>query len=260
MSRPPSFFITVGLVTNPPSPLAPLGPVATPPRSELPDGTRAQVLDAIAARAGGGTVDELAERVGVHSNSVRTHVAALVAAGLVDMLAEPPSGRGRPAHRYAVSVAGEALLASARGDRTSGGDEYRGLAQAFARHLGARRGAQREARAVGELWGAQVMAARPRRRGGVRRAVLSLLEDLGFAPVEESAAARGAGGEDRDAVLLRACPLLAAASENPDVICQVHLGLVAGARATLAPGDASQGEVQLLPFAQPGACRLILPG
>lgn len=261
MSRSPSFFITVVSVTNSAPAGQPLGPVPTPPRTDLPEGTRAQVLESIAGRSAGATVEELVESVAVHPNSVRNHLTALVRAGLVETVAEPPSGRGRPAHRYAVSVAGEALLATARAGLAGGGDEYRGLAQAFARHLGARRGAQREARAVGELWGAQVMAARPRSRGGVRRAVLSLLEDLGFAPAEEKGGGRGGD------VLLRACPLLAAASENPDVICQVHLGLVSGARSALAIGDHERGEVQgevqdevqLLPFAQPGACRLTLP-
>ena len=249
-----------------------LGPVATPPRTALPDGTRAVVLTAIGAAAGGAMVDELSATVGVHANSVRNHVAALVEVGLVDALTVPPAGRGRPAHRYAVSVAGEALLASARADRTSGGDEYRGLAEAFARHLATRPGAQREARAVGELWGAQVMAARPRGRGGVRAALLALLADLGFAPaaasasaapesaVPESAAPTGPanrrGSTIKDTVLLRACPLLAAATDNPDVICQVHLGLVVGARAALGT---TRGEVELEPFAQPGACRLTLP-
>ena len=254
-----------------------LGPVATPPRTALPDGTRAVVLTAIGAAAGGAMVDELSATVGVHANSVRNHVAALVEVGLVDALTVPPAGRGRPAHRYAVSVAGEALLASARADRTSGGDEYRGLAEAFARHLATRPGAQREARAVGELWGAQVMAARPRGRGGVRAALLALLADLGFAPaaasapdapestvtgstVPESAAPTGPanrrGSTTKDTVLLRACPFLTAATDNPDVICQVHLGLVVGARAALGT---TRGEVGLEPFAQPGACRLTLP-
>jgi predicted ArsR family transcriptional regulator len=237
-----------------------LGPVATPPRTALPDGTRAVVLTAIGAAAGGAMVDELSATVGVHANSVRNHVAALVEVGLVDALTVPPAGRGRPAHRYAVSVAGEALLASARAD-----------------HLATRPGAQREARAVGELWGAQVMAARPRGRGGVRAALLALLADLGFAPaaasapdapestvtgstVPESAAPTGPanrrGSTTKDTVLLRACPLLAAATDNPDVICQVHLGLVVGARAALGT---TRGEVELEPFAQPGACRLTLP-
>ena len=264
-----------------------LGPVATPPRTALPDGTRAVVLTAIGAAAGGAMVDELSATVGVHANSVRNHVAALVEVGLVDALTVPPAGRGRPAHRYAVSVAGEALLASARADRTSGGDEYRGLAEAFARHVATRPGAQREARAVGELWGAQVMAARPRGRGGVRAALLALLADLGFAPAEasasaapestatesavpestatesavpESAAPTGpanrCGSTTKDTVLLRACPFLSAATDNPDVICQVHLGLVVGARAALGT---TRGEVELEPFAQPGACRLTRP-
>ena len=243
----------------------------------MPAGTRGLVLSAIGARSGGATVEELSEALDVHSNSVRNHVAALGEAGLVDVVVEPPSGRGRPAHRFVVTVAAEAMLAVERAGTTGGGAEYRALAEAFARHLATQAGAKHEARAVGELWGGQVMATRgskARSAGGVRRAVLSLLSDLGFAPtpvtgarapIEDAdgaspaagATASGTGAKtDPDVVLLRACPLLESAQENPDVICSVHLGLVAGARRALGAAD---GAVDLEPFAQRGACRLTLP-
>ncbi|HQY98268.1 MAG TPA: helix-turn-helix domain-containing protein [Phycicoccus sp.] len=255
-------------MTKPPPHPSRLGPVATPRRDEVPTGTRGLVLSAIGARTDGATVEELSEALDVHSNSVRNHVAALGEAGLVDVLVEPPSGRGRPAHRFVVTVAAEAMLAVERAGTTGGGAEYRALAEAFARHLATQAGAKHEARAVGELWGGQVMATRgskARSAGGVRRAVLSLLSDLGFAPTPDTAVPEAAmdgkapatGAEaGSDVVLLRACPLLESAQKNPDVICSVHLGLVAGARRALGAAD---GTVGLEPFAQPGACRLTLP-
>jgi predicted ArsR family transcriptional regulator len=247
-----------------------LGPVATPRRDEVPAGTRGLVLSAIGARSGGATVEELSEALDVHSNSVRNHVAALGEAGLVDVLVEPPSGRGRPAHRFVVTVAAEAMLAVERAGTTGGGAEYRALAEAFARHLATQPGAKDGARQVGELWGQQVMATRgskARSAGGVRRAVLALLSDMGFAPtssergdegqeVAPTGASRSRTPDGRDVVLLRACPLLESAQDNPDVICSVHQGLVVGARRHLG---ASGGTVGLEPFAQPGACRLTLP-
>ena len=54
-------------------------------------------------------------------------------------------------------------------------------------------------------------------------------------------------------VLLRTCPLLDAARRHPEVVCQVHLGLVAGAlEAHHEPSDG----LRLVPFARPGACVL----
>ena len=43
---------------------------------------------------------------------------------------------------------------------------------------------------------------------------------------------------------------------HPDVVCQVHLGLVAGA---LEAHDESSDGLRLEPFARPGACELVLP-
>lgn len=263
--------MTNSLPSAPPG--APLGPVATPSRHAAPDGTRGQVLVALAEVPGGATVEELATALAIHANSVRNHVGALVESGLVDVVPEPPSGRGRPAHRYAVSVAGSALLAVEQAGRFGGGGEYRALAEAFAHHLATRRGAQREARAVGELWGAQVIAARRPQGVGARESVLSLLTDLGFAPAEDESAGGESAGDDpavgssagSGVVLLRACPLLESAQQNPEVICQVHLGLVTGARTALGATDGAGSEgsaarpVRLEPFAQPGACRLTLP-
>ena len=57
-------------------------------------------------------------------------------------------------------------------------------------------------------------------------------------------------------MLLRTCPLLDAAKRHPEVVCQVHLGLVAGA---LEADDHSAEGLGLRPFARPGACELALP-
>lgn len=228
-----------------------LGPVATPARPEGLDGTRLALLEALDTEARGATIDELATHLDVHPNSVRNHIAALDAGGFVDSVAEPPAGRGRPPRRYTASVAAQAMLAVARAGTHGGGSEYRALAEAFARHLARNPDAVAEARSVGELWGSEVVRPRAGGRQGTtdaraRRAVLKLLTDLGFAPEPG----------DGPVVRLRSCPLLESARENPDVICSVHLGLVAGARRALG---AREAEVELEPFAEPGACRLHLP-
>ncbi|MDP2774020.1 MAG: hypothetical protein Q8O61_10740, partial [Nocardioides sp.] len=81
-----------------------------------------------------------------------------------------------------------------------------------------------------------------------RAEVVTLLDDLGFAP--EVATDRPAD------VRLTRCPLLEAAHRHPDVVCAVHLGIVRGALSAL--GADAEG-TRLLPFAEPGACRLVVP-
>ena len=64
------------------------------------------------------------------------------------------------------------------------------------------------------------------------------------------------GSTSGTTVLLRTCPLLDAARRHPEVVCQVHLGLVAGAlEAHREPSDG----LRLAPFSRPGACELTLP-
>jgi predicted ArsR family transcriptional regulator len=83
-----------------------------------------------------------------------------------------------------------------------------------------------------------------RARAEVEREVIGLLGDLGFDPEQGPRCTR-----------LRQCPMLAVAREHPDVVCNVHQGLVEGAMA--ASGAAADG-VRLEAFAEVGACRLIL--
>jgi predicted ArsR family transcriptional regulator len=80
--------------------------------------------------------------------------------------------------------------------------------------------------------------------------VVALLDELGFAPVPD----------DRHRVVrLTRCPLLATAQTYPDVVCGVHLGIVRGALAEHGADPADvDAQTDLVPFAEPGACRLEL--
>ena len=79
-----------------------------------------------------------------------------------------------------------------------------------------------------------------------RHEVVDLLDRLGFAPRPD---------DDAASVALTRCPLLAAAYRTPEVVCAGHRGLAQGALERLgAPREGTS----LLPFAEPGACRLHL--
>ncbi len=197
---------------------------------------------------------DLAESTGLHPNTVRGHLDALVEDGLVDRLRDSPSGRGRPAWRYRRATA----------NAVTDGSEYADLAAALADQLArTSRAPHDEAVQAGLRWGRalashtnQAPVAPPRRpekqegeteHGDAgRRRVMQVLEQLHFAP---------AANADTSTVRLCACPLLDAARAHPDIVCGVHLGLIRGALE--AAGDTGTA-ADLIPFAEPGACLLRL--
>ena len=177
---------------------------------------------------------------GLHENTLREHLAALVRRGVVRRQRAEPSGRGRPAWLYELT--GE----------DSARSEYAGLAATLAATIArTSENPGRVATAAGEEWGRELA----RDRGAVpvspiaaREQVLRLLDDLGFAPVTEP--------EHPADVRLTRCPLLEAAHRHREVVCGVHLGIVRGA---LAEYGADPAGSELRPFAARGSCRLVLP-
>ena len=130
------------------------------------------------------------------------------------------------------------------------------LAAAFSERLAERDGDPgADARAIGKAWGAGLAARHAAEEPAGATAgerVVGLLDRLGFSPDTEPAVESASG----TTVLLRTCPLLDAARRHPEVVCQVHLGLVAGALE--AHHELSDG-LRLAPFSRPGACELTLP-
>ncbi|NLU62743.1 MarR family transcriptional regulator [Rhodococcus sp. HNM0563] len=217
------------------------GPRATPvPESHLAlSPQRITVLDDVRAH-GPARINDIAERLGLHANTVREHLDALVGHGLVDHTTEPARGRGRPAKVYRPMPAADPTLA---------GRDYAGLATALAGHI-ARTSADPEgdARAAGREWGCDLARESDYDTADPHAFVLDLLTRLGFAPHDRGPAL---------GVALPMCPLLDAARRYPNVVCQVHLGIVEGALeevgAPVGPG------LDLLPFVEPGGCRLFMP-
>ncbi|MGB8651903.1 MAG: helix-turn-helix domain-containing protein [Mycobacteriales bacterium] len=195
---------------------------------------RAAVLAALRRQPGPVTLNGLAAATGLHPNTLREHLEALVDAGRVQRTRAQPSGRGRPAALYEALPEGR------------GPSEYAGLAVALAGALRRTSAAPREdALRAGAEWGRVLVRERP--SGGTsdaRQQVVELLAELRFAP-----------GADGSLVRLTRCPLLEAARSDPEVVCSVHLGIVRGALTELGTDPAGSS---LEPFSEPGACRLSL--
>lgn len=190
-----------------------------------------------AVRAAGRPVDvtELARRLGVHANTVRFHLDALLAEGAVTRRTEPPAGRGRPRTVYA----------HVPGMDRSGPRGYLLLARMLVAHLTTQ--PRTAAEAAGHAWGAQLAAPpggpseSPAGPGEAARRLADVLAGIGFAPDVESARR----------IRLRHCPFLELAEENGRVVCSVHLGLMRGALAAMgAPVTAARLE----PFATADSC------
>lgn len=203
-------------------------------------GQRAVVLERLQSGAPT-TISALAAELGVHPNTVREHLGALVGRGLAVRGQEQRRGRGRPAWVYAAADNVEP------DPRVR---DYAGLATALAAQI-SRAGDDPAAAAMdaGRAWGRELAAGsggRPATSRAARQRVIDLLRELGFDPHADSAATTAA---------LRRCPLLDAARRYPGVVCQVHLGLVRGAMEVVG-GDPQRTDLR--PFAEPGACRLRL--
>lgn len=204
-------------------------------RRALAGSSRVRILQALRDE-GPLDADALAERVGLHRNTVRAHLGVLERAGLVERETERSGRPGRPRVRYLAAPEQETgyLLLS------------RILSEQLARSRA--RVADRMVEA-GRAWGRSEMAARSSsadRREGVEavEAVASLLDALGFAPEVR----RGRGGVR---VLLHACPFRQVAEEHPEIVCSVHLGLIRGA---LEAAGARSLRTDLEPFVEPELC------
>lgn len=218
-----------------------LGPEPTPVL-EAPvalSGQRLRVLEYLRAHSPVRVADAAAA-LDLHPNTIREHLDAVVGLGLVERSTAGALGRGRPATLYRVSAADPSVAVR----------DYAGLAIALAGHL-ARTSAhpERDARAAGVEWGRELIDGSG---GDPRQSVLDALDRLGFAPDVDADGPNGPRS-----VALRRCPLLDAARRYPTVVCQVHLGIVEGMLERL--GVHRRTGLDLIPFAEPGACRLFLP-
>jgi len=203
-------------------------------------GPRGAVLERLHDLAQPVTIARLAADLGVHPNTAREHLDALVARGLATRERAAAAGRGRPAWLYTAADDHPEPDPRVR--------DYAGLAAALAGHI-ARTSPNPtgEGLAAGWAWGRSLIATGSPHPGPTpRHQVVHMLAELGFAPEADPQAAT---------VALRRCPLLDAAREHPSVVCQVHLGIVRGA---LEEEGGDPEPTELLPFSEPGACRLHL--
>ena len=176
--------------------------------------SRAALLEELRRTATPMTVQELADRLTLHPNSIRFHLARLAREGLVREEQASPTGPGRP--RLVYSPAAPAHPHP---------DGYELLAEALSEHL-ARTTARPDEMAVqaGEQQAHRIMDRPPGATGATadqaRQALTQFMGEYGFDPEWD---------EDGARLWLRNCPFRQQVDHQPEVICSVHLGLLRGA-------------------------------
>lgn len=211
------------------------------PEDSAPLGdSRADVLETL--RSAGAAVDvrEVAKRTGLHANTARFHLEALVGAGLAVRETQERETPGRPRIGYRATAA-----------MPAGPRRYRLLAQMLAGLVAASLPRPRaQVEEAGREWGAYLTERpRPYQRPDAAQAVgklSAIMTELGFAP---HAAPEGDGQRYR--LRLRQCPFREVAIQHQDVVCTLHLGMM---RGVLAQMRAPLTAASLEPFAEPGLC------
>jgi predicted ArsR family transcriptional regulator len=186
------------------------------------------------------SIAAIADRLGVHPNTVRFHLGGLVSDDQVEHVESGSKGPGRP----------PLMFRAVRQMDRSGTRHYRLLAEILITALGAERDPRAKAMAAGRAWARELdsrLESLPADAAGAEKAIdklVAALDELGFAPER-----RTSNGEQQ--VGLRHCPFLELAETRASVVCPIHLGLMQGALATWA---APVSVDRLDAFVEPDLC------
>lgn len=179
----------------------------------LADPTRHELYDELRRSPTALSTGELADRAGLHPNTVRAHLDQLCEAGLVEAGTDRSGGRGRPRHVFAPRARGPVPA-----DPAGGADR-------LARSL------LEVARTVGVPADVVLDVGRRLGREGAApavdvRAALAVVVDHegrdGFEPTVDEL------GPGRWRLSFAGCPHRSLADADPDLVCRLHRGTVEG--------------------------------
>lgn len=196
-------------------------------------GRRELVLHALRDAREPMRIADLTQQLGLHANTVRFHLAALVARGQVEQVVAQPQSPGRPPQLFRIP---------SRMDPT-GPRQYRLLAEVLVDALAASPAPEEQAADAGRAWGRRQAQGTPANSdAGSLSRLITLLDEVGFAPELRA---------QQSQIALRHCPFLELTERRTDVICAIHLGFMQGA---MDEWDAPATVDQLTPFAEPDRC------
>ncbi|BBY79313.1 helix-turn-helix domain-containing protein [Mycolicibacterium pulveris] len=201
-------------------------------------GRRDRILDALRNSTESRSISSLAGEIGVHPNTVRFHLDALVKAELVEEVTDRVTTRGRPPTRY---------RATRRMD-PAGPTNYSLLAAVMTDYFAAHaRDPVRASTELGRSWGPTLTKGNsgpaPSRSQAVDEFV-DVLAEVGFGP--EPPTTRPVHD-----IRLRHCPFIEVVDRHQSVVCALHLGLMQGALTAM---QAPLAVERLDPFVEPDLC------
>ena len=216
--------------------------------------SRVAVLQALRVNAGLLDVQAIAGQVGLHTNTVRSHLDQLMEAGLVESEVQERKTPGRPRLAFRAT----------RTRGTAPENSHKVLAEVLAGGIRDAEGAPGAVAAkAGRGWGQRLeqngrASAEPLDSARALDRVVALLEEVGFAPrvgnatgATATSGATGSAAGNATVIELHQCPFYDIARDHTDVVCAVHLGLIEGA---LEQMQAPPSAVRIEPFVRPDLC------
>ena len=163
---------------------------------------------------------QLADRLGLHANTVRMHLERMREAGLVEVEPVHRGTVGRPQHVYTLASGAPGLDFDPPAHAV-----LAGLLAAMAERLG---GDGADAEETGRAWGRE--AARRTRAGTCGNKLVKQLTQLGFDPSVEP-------DGDGTRITFLQCPFRDLAEAYPELVCNLHRGICAGALESAGEGS-----------------------
>jgi predicted ArsR family transcriptional regulator len=177
----------------------------------LGDPTRHGIFRYLSESDGPVGIAELTAEFGVNHNAIRQHLAKLLDAGLVLETTVPTGGRGRPRLLYEIDPAADSRWGSV--------GPYERLSMLLTEIIRTGESAVEVGRRAGEEYD-----IRPTPATASVTDVVDAMARLGFDPTVQT---RGS----RVDVVLQTCPFASAVYVDPDVVCDLHLGMAEGMTA-----------------------------
>lgn len=181
----------------------------------LGDNTRYAIYLELARSPRPRTTSEIADTLDLHPNTVRPHLERMRDVGLVAVEVAGRGDVGRPQHRYSVAEGAPSL-----GLEPPVLPVLARMVLSLAERLGADAS---DAQAIGASEGRH-RAAGYRSAPSSLEAIVSDLDRLGFDPVVSD----DADDPDAAVVAFANCPFGELAERHPDLVCNLHRGIVAG--------------------------------
>ncbi|MGH9276812.1 MAG: helix-turn-helix transcriptional regulator [Acidimicrobiales bacterium] len=207
----------------------------------LGDPTRFAIFRSVAAAEIPVRVAVLTQQFSLNHNAVRQHLAKLCEAGLLVEELAARRGPGRPALQYRLAPGVHGMWAT------------RSPYEQLSLYLLEIASSGRSARDVGAEAGRESAEAQPVSPNGDGASTLDrLLAEMQRRGFEPRLNADRVGTE----ITLDFCPLAAAASMEPEVVCEIHLGLIEGFLGA-AGGDVVLGALKPK-NPQRAGCRVLL--